>query len=134
MGYTQLDSKDITFSDEEEGLLYIFEAKYKMPVTDNLVTTTKFVYKHQKPWNYPSTYDAYWVDTYINKVTSNKFTGEFNFSYNMGEENNITAGMIFDDLTVKDDDGDGSLENGKNKAFRCRDLSGCRYTRIHASF
>jgi outer membrane cobalamin receptor len=94
----------------------IFEAKYKMPVTENLVTTTKFVYKHQKPWNYPSTYDAYWVDTYINKVTSNKFTGEFNFSYNMGEENNITAGMIFDDLTVKDDDGSGSLESGKNKA------------------
>jgi len=89
----------------------IIEAKYKLPVNDNLSVTSRFVYKHQKPWSYP--YVTYSGSSF--RITSEKYMGETFFSYDMEGGHNIVAGAQYDQIRGRDDNRSGLLEGGRNK-------------------
>jgi outer membrane cobalamin receptor len=89
----------------------IIESKYKWALTDKLSITSRFIYKHQEPWNYP--YVTYggggsW------QISSEKYTGEVVGSYDMEGGHNIVGGISYDELRGRDDNHEGYLENGKN--------------------
>ena len=67
----------------------IVETKYRWPVTDNLALTSRFLYKHQKPWNYPTV--TYSGGSFFNKITSDKYTGDTHFSYDLAGGHNIVG-------------------------------------------
>lgn len=91
----------------------IIETKYKLPVTDNLSVTSRFLYKHQKPWNYPTVY--YSGGSFENKLTSDKYTGEVFFSYDTESGHNIVGGVQYDQTRGRDNTRSGLLEGGQNK-------------------
>lgn len=91
----------------------IVEAKYKLPITDNLSVTSKFLYKHQKPWNYPTV--TYSGGSDVIKLTSEKYAGEVCFSYDMVGGHNIVAGLEYDEVRGRDTTRSGWLEDGTNK-------------------
>jgi len=91
----------------------IIQAKYKLPITENLSLTSRFLYKHQKPWNYPIVY--YSGGSIMNKITSDKYLGETFFSYDMEGGHNIVGGVEYDQITGRDDTRSGLLEGSQNK-------------------
>ena len=88
----------------------IIESKYKWSLTDQLSVTSRFIYKHQEPWNYSFvTYsDSSW------QPSSEKYTGEIVGSYDMEGGHNIVGGISYDELRGSDDNHEGGMGNGKN--------------------
>jgi len=91
----------------------IIETKYRWPVTDSLAVTSRFIYKHQKPWNYPSV--TYSGGSFENRITSDKYTSEVFFSYDIAGGHNIVGGIAYDEITGGDNTHTGLLEDGQNK-------------------
>jgi len=90
----------------------IIETKYKLPVTDSLSVTSRFLYKHQKPWNNP--YVSYDGDSF--KISSEKYMEEAFFSYDMEGGHNIVGGVEHYQIRGRDDNRSGALlEDGQNK-------------------
>ncbi len=104
-GYTMYRMK--FFSD-------IVDTRYKWPVTDDLSITSRFLYKHQKPWNYSEVFDG--SSSWEWKITSDKYTGEVYFSYDMAGGHNIVGGVAYDEIRARDNTRLGNLEDGQNKA------------------
>jgi outer membrane cobalamin receptor len=87
----------------------LVEAKYDTPISDELSMTSKFTYKHQKPW---STSDHVGVGTIHH--TSQKYKGENYFSYDFGQGHNIVAGVSYEDTSGRNDDGMMAMGGGKS--------------------
>ena len=93
----------------------IIESKYKCELTEKLSITPRFIYKHQKPWNYP--YTTYGGGS-IWKITSDKYTGEVIASYDMEGGHQIVGGISYDELRGRDDNSSafgGNQVDGKNR-------------------
>ena len=91
----------------------IVQAKYKWPITDNLSLTSRFLYKHQKPWNYPEV--TYSGGSFKHMITSEKYTGDMYFSYDLSGGHNIVGGVEYDEIRGRDNARQGSLQDGENK-------------------
>jgi len=89
----------------------IIESKYKCSLTDRLSVTSRFIYKHQEPWNYP--YVTYGGGSSL-QISSEKYTGELMGSYNIEGGHNIVGGISYDELRGSDDNREGRMGNGKN--------------------
>ena len=99
----------------------ILESKYKWALTDKFSVTSRFIYKHQEPWNYP--YVTYGGGSSF-QVSSEKYTGEVVGSYDMEDGHSIFGGISYDELRGSDDNHEGNLENGRNSvSFRISHLS-----------
>jgi len=88
----------------------LVEGKYEMPISDELSMTSKFTYKHQKPWNWTKT-DA--IGSYL--LTSQKYKGENYFSYDFGEGHHLVAGVSYEQTSGRDNKGGGAMGGGKTK-------------------
>jgi outer membrane cobalamin receptor len=88
----------------------IYQVQYKWPIADNLSVTSKFLYKRQKPWNW------LWTGWDNNKITSDKYTTDTFLSWDLAGGHNIIAGMAYDEIKGKDENGNGVLAwaSGKN--------------------
>ncbi|MHC5059656.1 MAG: TonB-dependent receptor plug domain-containing protein [Planctomycetota bacterium] len=78
----------------------IYQFQYKLPVTDNLYINSRFLYKHQKPWNWP--HNA-WGQ---NKLVSDKYTTDIYLSWDLNGGHNIVLGTEYDQIKGKDETGD----------------------------
>lgn len=90
----------------------IVETKYQLPISDDLSMTSRFVYKHQKPWNYQSIFPG--SGDYFHK-TSDKYKGETYFSYDMPGGHNIVTGVTYEQIGGRDNAREGGMGGGQNK-------------------
>jgi len=86
----------------------IYQIKYELPLTDNLSITSQFLYKHQKPWNYPYVSDG--SSQWQNKVTSDKYTTDVYLSWDLDGGHNIVIGGAYDEIKGKDKTGVGYID------------------------
>ncbi|MHC4363969.1 MAG: TonB-dependent receptor plug domain-containing protein [Planctomycetota bacterium] len=91
----------------------IVDTRYTWPISDNLSVTSRFMYKHQKPWNYPIVSDG--SSSWKLKITSDKYTYETYFSYDMPGGHNVVGGVAYDEIRGRDSARTGLLEDGQNK-------------------
>jgi outer membrane cobalamin receptor len=86
----------------------IYQIEYRLPVTDNLSITSQFLYKHQKPWNYPYVSDG--SSSWQNKLTSDKYTTDVHLSWDLDGGHNIVMGGTYDEIKGKDETGVGYID------------------------
>ena len=86
----------------------IYQIEYLWPITDNISIRSQFLYKHQKPWNYPYVSDgsSWWQ----NKLTSDKYTTDVHLSWDLDGGHNIVIGGAYDEIKGKDETGVGYID------------------------
>ena len=91
----------------------ILQVKYKMPITDSFSVISKFLYKHQQPWNYPTV--TYSGGSVMNKISSDKYAGDVHFSYESDGGHTLIGGMTYDETRGRDRMQSGLFGGGKNE-------------------
>jgi len=91
----------------------ILQAKYKLPITDSFSVISRFLYKHQQPWNYPTV--TYSGGSFMNKISSDKHAGDVYFSYESDAGHTLIGGVAYDEIRGRDRMQSGLLAGGRNK-------------------
>lgn len=88
---------------------HLAELKYQFQLSDKLTITPKFKYKWNLPWSAtssearalaemdPGAYGAIYI-----KQTTEKYTGDISFDYDINENNSISSGVEYYTLQAKD--------------------------------
>ena len=85
----------------------IYQIEYLWPITDNVSITSQFLYKHQKPWNYPTVIDPCDNSDY-NLISSDKYTTDVHLAWDLGGGHNIVIGGTYDESKGKNERAGGT--------------------------